>query len=111
MFLKDGANDTDPLLLQPEVTYEAVEALQPVNRLVYGLLRSPTFNQAASHHPDMPTHLRLLLSTLPPAELRRAVYPLMSSYTTPDELVGIMSATLFVVLFLDRKDVTLLFLT
>ena len=56
-------------------------------RLVYGLLRSPVLTQAASQHPDLHTALRLLWTALPPAELRRAVYPLLSSYTTPDEQV------------------------
>lgn len=73
--------------LQPDVTFEAVEALQPMARLVYGLLRSPVLTQAAKHHPDLHTALRLLWTGLPPSELRRAVYPLLSSYTTPDEQV------------------------
>ncbi len=53
-------------------------------RLVYGLLRSPVLTQAPGHHPDLHTALRLLWTALPPEELRRAVYPLLSSYTTPD---------------------------
>ena len=61
-----------------------MEALQPVPRLVYGLLRSPVLTQAPGHHPDLHTALRLLWTALPPEELRRAVYPLLSSYTTPD---------------------------
>ena len=69
---------------QPDVSFDAVEALQPVPRLVYGLLRSPVLTQAPDHHPDLHTALRLLWTALPPEELRRAVYPLLSSYTTPD---------------------------
>ncbi len=53
-------------------------------RLVYGLLRSPVLTQAPGHHPDLHTALRLLWTALPPEELRRAVYPLLSSFTTPD---------------------------
>ncbi len=69
---------------QPDVSFDAVEALQPVPRLVYGLLRSPVLTQAPGHHPDLHTALRLLWTALPPEELRRAVYPLLSSFTTPD---------------------------
>ena len=70
--------------MQPDVSFDSVETLQPVPRLVYGLLRSPVLMQAPGHHPDLHTALRLLWTALPPEELRRAVYPLLSSYTTPD---------------------------
>ena len=70
--------------MQPDVSFDSVETLQPVPRLLYGLLRSPVLTQAPGHHPDLHTALRLLWTALPPEELRRAVYPLLSSYTTPD---------------------------
>ena len=73
---------------QPDVSFDSVETLQPVPRLVYGLLRSPVLTQAPDHHPDLHTALRLLWTALPPEELRRAVYPLLSSYTTPDVQVS-----------------------
>jgi hypothetical protein len=73
---------------QVDVAFEAEEALQAVPRLVYGLLRSPVLTQHKGQHPDLHTWLHLLWTALPPNELRRAVYPMLSSYSNPDTQVG-----------------------
>lgn len=70
--------------MQADVAFEAVEALQPVPRLTYGLLRSPLLVRRPDDHPDAATAARLLWAGLPPGELRRAVFPLLSSYSSPE---------------------------
>lgn len=42
------------------MAFEAVEALQPVPRLTYGLLRSPLLVRRPDDHPDAATAARLL---------------------------------------------------
>ena len=76
-----------------DVSFEAVEALQPLLRLVYGLLYSPVLQQsgagssALSTQADAAAAAHALWSALPPAELACAIYPVLSSYTDPDTLV------------------------
>lgn len=45
---------------QADVAFEAVEALQPIPRLTYGLLRSPLLVRRPDDHPDSATAARLL---------------------------------------------------
>lgn len=90
--LQDGSNKTSRLTRwhvgwQADVAFEAVEALQGLPRAVYGLLRSPLLVRRAGQHADGSTAARLLWCKLPPADLRLAVYPLLSSYTSPDAQV------------------------
>jgi len=47
------------------VAFEAVEALQAVPRLAYGLLRSPLLVRRPGDHPDASTAARLLWVRLP----------------------------------------------
>ncbi len=46
--------------VQADVAFEAVEALQAVPRLAYGLLRSPLLVRRPGDHPDTATAARLL---------------------------------------------------
>ena len=45
---------------QADVAFEALEALQPIPRLTYGLLRSPLLVRRPDDHPDSATAARLL---------------------------------------------------
>lgn len=74
--------------LQMDATFESAESLQAVPRLVYALLRSPLLGPHPGRHPDTPTALHLLWSSLPPEDLQTAVYPCLSSYQDPDTQVG-----------------------
>jgi hypothetical protein len=49
-----------PVSMQADVAFEAVEALQPIPRLTYGLLRSPLLVRRPDDHPDSATAARLL---------------------------------------------------
>eukprot|EP00850_Spirogloea_muscicola_P012002 SM000076S21823 [mRNA] locus=s76:484591:488610:+ [translate_table: standard] len=61
--------------------------LQPMPRLVFGLLRSPLLQMSAEGiHSDVRTYLQCLYSALDPASLLRAVYPVLSSFASPDKL-------------------------
>lgn len=52
--------DAPALNAQADVAFEAVEALQPIPRLTYGLLRSPLLVRRPDDHPDSATAARLL---------------------------------------------------
>jgi len=78
---------------QVDVAFEAAEALQPLPRLAFALLRSPLLAEAAggadasagaAGHPDAAAATRHLWAALPPGELRRAVYPALASYSDAD---------------------------
>lgn len=73
--------------LQVDATFEDAENLQAMPRLVYALLRSPLLGLHPDLHPDTPTALRLLWSSLPPEDLQTAVYPCLSSFQDPDTQV------------------------
>jgi hypothetical protein len=57
-----SSNSIDAPVLNPQadVAFEAVEALQPIPRLTYGLLRSPLLVRRPDDHPDSATARRLL---------------------------------------------------
>ncbi|GIL48469.1 hypothetical protein Vafri_4983 [Volvox africanus] len=70
-----------------DLHFSQAPQLAPLLRLVYALLRSPLLAPfAEGQHPDLTAFLRHLWSGLPPPELVRAVYPVMQSYITPDQL-------------------------
>ncbi|KAK9823450.1 hypothetical protein WJX72_002854 [[Myrmecia] bisecta] len=69
---------------QVDVAFEEVKAMQPLARLVYALLRSPLLSGHAMQHPDMRAAALHLWAALPADELRRAVYPILSSFTDPE---------------------------
>lgn len=73
--------------LQVDATFEDAESLQAMPRLVYALLRSSLLGPHPALHPDTPTALHLLWSSLPPEDLQTAVYPCLSSYQDPDSQV------------------------
>ena len=69
--------------------FEAAEGLQAVARGVYALLRSPLLSPRPDSHPDAPVAAAHLWAALPPEELQRCIYPILSSYTDPDTLVRV----------------------
>lgn len=69
---------------QVDAAFEAVESLQGLPRAVYGLLRSPLLVQRTGQHPDTSAATRILWASLQPADIRRSVYPLLSSFSSPD---------------------------
>ena len=75
--------------LQIDPAFEDCEAIQALPRLVYALLRSPLLSICPGQHPDARASLQQLWTCLQPLELRRAVYPLLSSYMDPDTEAGI----------------------
>lgn len=68
-----------------DVSFSACPQLQPLPRLAFALLRSPLLKLPREGvHPDVRTFLQCLYSSLDPSYLMRAVYPVLSSYTSPD---------------------------
>lgn len=60
--------------------------LQPLPRLVFALLRNQLLRfHEEGVHPDYRIYLQCLFSALEPSSLHRAVYPLLTSYATPDK--------------------------
>ena len=74
--------------MQVDAEFAGSEALQPLPRLVYALLRSPLLTELKQQHPDLRTAMCHLWASLPAQELRTAVYPLLSSFSNPDTLVS-----------------------
>jgi len=71
---------------QLDVAFAHCEALQSLPRLVFALLRSPLLQMNAEGcHPDERVYCQSLYGALEPAALRRSIYPVLSSYKTPDE--------------------------
>lgn len=73
---------------QVDAEFAGSEALQPLPRLVYALLRSPLLTVLKQQHADVRTAICHLWASLPPQELRTAVYPLLTSFSNPDTLVS-----------------------
>nr|XP_043613329.1 protein transport protein SEC23 [Erigeron canadensis] len=70
-----------------DVTFSQCPQLQPLPRLIFALLRNPLLRfHAEGIHPDYRIYLQCLFSGLEPSSLHRAIYPLLSSYSTPDKL-------------------------
>ena len=70
-----------------DASFSSLEALQPLPRLVYGMLASPLLRRVEpGHHPDEACAQRTLWAALPPPELANALYPQLSSWSSPDEL-------------------------
>ncbi|GFZ20211.1 sec23/sec24 transport family protein [Actinidia rufa] len=69
-----------------DVTFSQCPQLQPFPRLVFALLRNPLLRfHEEGVHPDYRIYLQCLLSALEPSSLSRAIYPLLTSYATPDK--------------------------
>lgn len=76
-------DDSQPL----DIEFKECIALQPIPKLVYALLRCPLLSMdTISSHPDMRMYLQCVYSSLPPTLLHRAVYPQLTSFSSPDTL-------------------------
>lgn len=79
-----SAPHSAPLL---DAAFTRCSALQPIPRLAFALLRSALLRSGRETvHPDTRIYVQCLYSSLDPACLLRAVYPVLSSYSTPDKL-------------------------
>ncbi|PIN00483.1 Vesicle coat complex COPII, subunit SEC24/subunit SFB2 [Handroanthus impetiginosus] len=69
-----------------DVAFTQCPQLQPLPRLVFALLRNPLLRfHEEGVHPDYRIYLQCLFSALEPSSLSRAVYPLLTSYDSPDK--------------------------
>ncbi|GAB2233945.1 hypothetical protein Droror1_Dr00003175 [Drosera rotundifolia] len=69
-----------------DVSFSQCPQLQPLPRLVFALLRNPLLRlHEEGVHPDYRIYLQCLFSALEPSFLQRAVYPVLTSYTSPDK--------------------------
>ncbi|XP_071697944.1 protein transport protein SEC23 D-like isoform X2 [Rutidosis leptorrhynchoides] len=70
-----------------DVTFAQCPQLQLLPHLIFALLRNPLLRfHAEGIHPDYRIYLQCLFSGLEPSSLHRAIYPLLTSYATPDKL-------------------------
>ncbi|KAL6005289.1 Protein transport protein S23 D [Asimina triloba] len=68
-----------------DVSFSQCPQLQPLPRLVFALLRNPLLHfHEEGVHPDYRIYLQCLFSALEPSSLHRAVYPVLTSYASPD---------------------------
>ncbi|KAL5710636.1 Protein transport protein S23 D [Ranunculus cassubicifolius] len=71
---------------QIDVDFLQCPQLQPIPRLIFALLRNPLLRfHEEGVHPDYRIYLQCLFSALDPSSLHRAVYPVLTSYSTPDK--------------------------
>ncbi|XP_065867015.1 protein transport protein SEC23 D isoform X2 [Euphorbia lathyris] len=71
---------------QVDVAFSQCPQLQSLPRLVFALLRNPLLRfHEEGVHPDYRIYLQCLFSALEPSSLHRAVYPVLTSYSTPDK--------------------------
>ncbi|ONK71291.1 uncharacterized protein A4U43_C04F6960 [Asparagus officinalis] len=78
----DNGNTT----MHVDVTFSQCPQLQPLPRLVFALLRNHLLRfHEEGVHPDYRIYLQCLFSALEPASLSRAIYPVLTSYATPDK--------------------------
>jgi len=69
-----------------DATFSKCQPLQALPRHVFALLRSSLLrSHEEGVHPDHRIYLQCLFSALEPSYLLRAVYPVLSSYETPDK--------------------------
>ncbi|XP_061374090.1 protein transport protein SEC23 D isoform X2 [Gastrolobium bilobum] len=79
-------SDGSSIRSQIEVTFSQCPQLQPLPRLIFALLRNPLLRfHEEGVHPDYRIYLQCLFSVLEPSSLHRAVYPVLTSYATPDK--------------------------
>ncbi|KAI7730448.1 hypothetical protein M8C21_009534 [Ambrosia artemisiifolia] len=70
-----------------DVTFSQCPQLQTLPRLIFALLRNPLLRfHEEGIHPDYRIYLQCLFSGLEPSSLHRAIYPLLTSYATPNKL-------------------------
>lgn len=71
---------------QIDVAFTQCPQLQPLPRLIFALLRNPLLRlHEEGVHPDYRIYLQCLFSALEPSYLHRAIYPMLTSYTTPSK--------------------------
>lgn len=69
-----------------DIAFTQCPQLQPLPRLVFALLRNPLLRlHEEGVHPDYRIYLQCLFSVIEPSSLSRAIYPLLTSYETPDK--------------------------
>ncbi|OIW05875.1 hypothetical protein TanjilG_23661 [Lupinus angustifolius] len=74
------------IISQIDVAFSQCPQLQPLPRLIFALLRNPLLRfHEEGVHPDYRIYLQCLFSVLEPSSLHRAVYPVLTSYATPDK--------------------------
>ncbi|XP_062083011.1 protein transport protein SEC23 D isoform X2 [Humulus lupulus] len=79
---KNGSSMTS----QIDVSFSQCPEMQHLPRLVFALLRNPLLRfHEEGVHPDYRIYLQCLFSALEPSSLHRAVYPMLTSYSTPDK--------------------------
>ena len=72
---------------QIDLDFTQAPALTHLTRSVYALIRSPLLSPSSRpglQHPDLSSFIRQLFTSLPPADLRPAIYPVLSSWLDPD---------------------------
>nr|CAD1836751.1 unnamed protein product [Ananas comosus var. bracteatus] len=80
----DGGNTTT--VSRVDVAFSQCPQLQPIPRLVFALLRNPLLHlHEEGVHPDYRIFLQCLFSALEPSSLQRAIYPVLTSYASPDK--------------------------
>ncbi|KAE8676384.1 40S ribosomal protein S25-3-like [Hibiscus syriacus] len=79
-------NGSSSMTSQVDVTFSQCPQLQLLPRLVFALLRNPLllFHEEGVH-PDYRIYVQCLFSALEPSSLHRAIYPVLTSYSTPDK--------------------------
>ncbi|KAK1322851.1 hypothetical protein QJS10_CPA02g00990 [Acorus calamus] len=72
--------------IHADVSFSECPQLQPLPRLVFALMRNPLLRfHEEGVHPDYRIYLQCLFSALEPSSLNRAIYPMLTSYSTPDK--------------------------
>lgn len=80
------ASEVGTSLSRVDVSFSQCPQLQGLPRLVFALLRNPLLRfHEEGVHPDYRIYLQCLFSALDPTSLHRAIYPVLTSYTTPDK--------------------------
>ncbi|TYH69994.1 hypothetical protein ES332_D05G089100v1 [Gossypium tomentosum] len=86
MLLHDWLNGSSSITAQMDVTFSQCPQLQPLAHLVFALLRNPLLRfHEEGVHPGYRIYLQCLFSALEPSSLHRAIYPMLTSYSTPDK--------------------------
>ncbi|XP_010557420.1 PREDICTED: protein transport protein SEC23 [Tarenaya hassleriana] len=74
------------MISQIDVSFSQCPQLQPLPRLVFALTRNPLLRfHEEGVHPDFRIYLQCLFSVLEPSSLHRAIYPELTSYSSPDK--------------------------
>ncbi|KAK8946391.1 hypothetical protein KSP39_PZI007161 [Platanthera zijinensis] len=69
-----------------DISFSQCPQLQSIPRLVFAFLRNPLLRfHEEGVHPDYRIYLQCLFSALDPRSLHLAIYPLLTSYATPDK--------------------------